>query len=152
MSTRADFKVTLVFRGFPVSGDAFDNEGEVWLRSFASSVNSHALDSGMCSDWRESFRPDDTEAHDLERSPETTHVMNVLVRPTLTAQVAVNGGRSVEQAEAAIEAWVKNVLTWGKSQNDGQVDFEEQDVYDVEVSLDYSIPDGDDIPVALVLS
>jgi hypothetical protein len=108
---RADFKVTLVFRGYPIPDGILGEPSatEMWLRDFRAAVVSHAEGSGMCSDWSNAFRGGEAFAHDLTESEPETHVFTVSVRPRLTARVAVNSGRSPQEAMELLNEMFHNI-------------------------------------------
>jgi hypothetical protein len=125
----ADFQVTLQFRGYPVAeGVIGTGSEEAWLRDFASAVTQHAHGSGMCSDWRNAFRGDETVAHDLEEAQPEVQLFYVIVRPRLTAQVAVNGNRSPAEAAQALENHLRNDIEWTTVDGMGDYDLSEAEV------------------------
>jgi hypothetical protein len=142
---KADFKVTLQFRGYPVPEQVIEEEDvrASWLNDFRRAVVQHAQSSGMCSDWSEAFRGDEAQAHDLVLAVEEVHAFTVTIRPRLTAQVTVNGGRNVSDAVDALDSMLRNDINWSDVEG---VDYLGET--DVEVFIDHygSYMSTDDVP------
>jgi hypothetical protein len=139
---QADFQVTLQFRGYPVAeGVVGTGSADAWLRDFASAVTQHAHGSGMCSDWRNAFRGDETTAHDLELSEPEVHLFTVVVRPYLRTAVAVNGGRTATEAAEALEGYLRNEVEWNQVHDRHDLSLSEDEV---RVTVDHVLSQATD--------
>jgi len=127
---RADFQVTLQFRGYPVPegviGEGYEHDE--WLRNFRDAVVAHAEGSGMCEDWRNAFRRDEATAHDLTESAPETHTFTVSIRPRLTARVAVNSGMNVQEAVSRLDTLFRD-MEWSEVADIGNITEDSVEVY-----------------------